>query len=145
MQQQVFQNGYDKELCYILYFFGLGKNTKKSYCWNHLSALFWLSKYENIAENLVVLNSLNGYETISTQYMFTPFSGWDRLFTKKEYPSLSRLGGFLRHLFGSEELFTKRDLWSLLFRCLFKLSKHEKTLSSSFVKLIKNWWHRTLS
>ena len=66
---------------------------------SHLSALFWLLKIEKIVETLVVLNSLNGCKMISTQYTFTPFSGWDRLFMKKEYPSLSRLGGFLRHSF----------------------------------------------
>ena len=45
------------------------------------------------------------------------------------------------YLFGSEELFTKRDHWSLLLCCLFKLSKYEKTPSSSFVRLVKTWWH----
>ena len=42
----------------ILYFFGLGKYTKKS-LWSHISALFWLSKHEKIAEALVVSISLN--------------------------------------------------------------------------------------
>ena len=40
-----------------------------------------------------------GCETSSSQYMFTPFSGWDRLFMKKEYLSLSWLRGSLGYCF----------------------------------------------
>ena len=56
VQQQVFATLTMETSC-ILYFFGLGKYTKKS-LWSHLSALFWLSKYEKIAEALVVSISL---------------------------------------------------------------------------------------
>ena len=108
---------------------------------SQLSALFWLSKTEKIFETLVVMNSLNGCETISTQYTFNPFSGWDRLFTKKEYLSISQLTGSLRHSFLPFricELPTKRDCWSFLFCLRFKLSKHEKVSISSFVRLIKS-------
>ena len=73
--------------------------TQKIHYWSHLSALFWLSKIENIAEILVVLNLLNGCKMISSQYMSTPFSGWDRLFTKKDYLILSRLRGSFRYCF----------------------------------------------
>ena len=74
-------------------------NTTRSSRRSHLSALFWLSKIEKIVETLVVSNSLNGYEAISTQYTFTPFSGWDRLFMKKEYLSISRLRNSFRYCF----------------------------------------------
>ena len=57
VQQQVFAT-LTMEMSCILYFFGLGKYTKKS-LWSHLSALFWLSKCEKIAEALVVSISLN--------------------------------------------------------------------------------------
>ena len=57
----VYSNGFVRdlngEMSCILYFFGLGKNTQKSF-WSHLSALFWLSKHENIAEALVISISL---------------------------------------------------------------------------------------
>ena len=66
---------------------------------SNLSALFWLIKFEKIVETLVVLKSLNGYEKISTQYTLAPSSGWDGLFTKKEYLSLSRLRGSFRYCF----------------------------------------------
>ena len=56
VQQQVFATLTMETSC-ILYFFGLGKYTKKS-LWSHLSALFWLSKDEKIAEALVVSISL---------------------------------------------------------------------------------------
>ena len=88
----------DNDTSCILYFFGLGKNTKNS-LWSHLSALFWLSKHEKIVEALVVSISLKWPRNDIYPVYVYPFSGWDRLFTKKEYPSLSRLGGFLRHSF----------------------------------------------
>ena len=66
---------------------------------SQLSALFWLSKYEKIAEALVVSILLKWLRNDIYPVYVYPFSGWDRLFTKKEYPSLSRLGGFLRHSF----------------------------------------------
>ena len=74
-------------------------HTTRSSRRSHLSSLFWLSKIEKIDETLVVSNSLNGCETISTQYTFTSFLGRVRLFTKKEYLSLSWLRGSLRHSF----------------------------------------------
>ena len=56
VQQQVFAT-LTMEMSCILYFFRLGKNMKKSF-WSHLSALFWLSKHENIAEALDISISL---------------------------------------------------------------------------------------
>ena len=94
-------------------------SSKKS----QLSALFWLSKTKNIAEMLVILNSLNGCETISTQYTFTPFLGWDRLFTKKEYFSLSRLRGSLGWCFlpfRIWETIYKKGLAGVLFSTSFQ-------------------------
>ena len=40
------------------------------------------------------------------------------------------------------QLYEKWHPWSFLFCCLFKLYKHEKTPSSSFIRLVKTWWHR---
>ena len=56
VQQQVLRDLHGETSC-ILYFFGLGKYTKKS-LWSHLSALFWLSKHEKISEALVISISL---------------------------------------------------------------------------------------
>ena len=122
--------------------------TWKIHCWSHLSALFWLSKIENIVETLVVLNSLNGYKTISTQYTFTPFSGWDRLFMKKEYLSLSWLRGYLRHSFLPFRIYEttyEKGMLEFYFLPSFQTLWHEKTLISPFVRLVKPWWHWTSS
>ena len=66
------------------------------------------------------------------------------LITKKEYPSLSRLGGFPGYCFLPFRIWGtiyEKGPVEFSFWCLFKLSKHEKMPSSSFVRLVKPWWH----
>ena len=68
----------------------------------------------------------------------------------KSTPRSQWSGGSFEHrfiLFRAREtqLYEKAPPWSFLFSCLFKLSKHEKTLSSSFVRLVKIKWYRAPS
>jgi len=62
------------ETSYILYFFGLSKYMKNSF-WSHLSALFWLSKHEKIAEALVISISLKWMRNDIYPVYVYPFFG----------------------------------------------------------------------
>ena len=76
-----------------------------------------------------------------SQYTFTPFSGWDLLFTKNEYLDRTWSRGSLRYCFLPfrirETIYEKgQDEVSFLF-FFCKLLKHEKCPSFPFVGLVK--------
>lgn len=134
MQLQVLSGEYvfiiDRFTWVLFYlFFGLVKNKRKR---NPLGVIFKLfSDYQNMKRSpsnfhfeLVKLNELT-----SSQYTFTPFSGWDWLFTKKVH--LGRYGqevllNIVFSTFSGLREITKRDMMEFSFSSLFKLSKYEK-------------------
>ena len=123
--------------------------TTRSFRRSHLSALFWIFITENIAKNFVIMNLLNGCETISTQYTFTPFSGWDGFFTKKEYLSLLRIRGSFRYCFLPFQICEtsyEKGLAGVFFSAFFSNSLNMKRRwVLPFSDSLKPKWHRKSS